>query len=62
VEGRGRGVGRRPCRIQIVGSPATPVAQLRRLREATGADELAVTTIAHDPADRLRSYELPAAG
>ncbi|MFF4594205.1 MsnO8 family LLM class oxidoreductase [Amycolatopsis sp. NPDC001319] len=43
---------------QIVGSPATVVAQLRRLQQAIGADELAVTTITHDPADRLRSYEL----
>ncbi|MCU1617291.1 MAG: hypothetical protein JWO98_4831 [Frankiales bacterium] len=30
-------------------------------REATGADELLVTTITDHPADRVRSYELPAA-
>ena len=30
----------------------------RTLRDATGADELLVTTITHDHADRVRSYEL----
>jgi hypothetical protein len=29
-----------------------------QLREATDADELAITTITHDHADRLHSYEL----
>jgi len=28
------------------------------LRDATGADELIITTITHDHADRVRSYEL----
>ena len=32
--------------------------QLERLRDATGADELIITTITHDHADRVRSYEL----
>ncbi len=32
--------------------------QLEQLRDATGADELLVTTITHDHADRVRSYEL----
>ncbi len=31
---------------------------LAQLRDATGADELAITTITHDHADRVRSYEL----
>jgi luciferase family oxidoreductase group 1 len=43
---------------QLVGSPATVVARLRELQRATGADELAITTITHEHADRLRSYEL----
>nr|WP_218922141.1 LLM class flavin-dependent oxidoreductase [Kibdelosporangium phytohabitans] len=43
---------------QFVGSPRTVVAKLRQLQEATGADELAVTTITHGHADRVRSYEL----
>lgn len=33
-------------------------ARLRQLQEATGADELIVTTITHAPADRVRWYEL----
>ena len=32
--------------------------QLERLVAVTGADELAVTTMTHDHADRVRSYEL----
>ena len=43
---------------QFVGSPATVAGHLERLRDATGADELIVTTITHDHADRVRSYEL----
>jgi alkanesulfonate monooxygenase SsuD/methylene tetrahydromethanopterin reductase-like flavin-dependent oxidoreductase (luciferase family) len=43
---------------QFVGSPATVADELERLRDATGADELIVTTITHDHADRVRSYEL----
>jgi hypothetical protein len=31
------------------------------LRDVTGADELLVTTITHDHADRVRSYALLAA-
>jgi len=31
-------------------------AGLERLTEATGADELVITTITHDHADRVRSY------
>lgn len=43
---------------QIVGSPQTVAAGLDLLAEATGADELVITTITHDHADRVRSYEL----
>ena len=43
---------------QFVGSPATVVDGLIRLRDATGADELVITTITHDHCDRVRSYEL----
>ncbi|HVW44898.1 MAG TPA: LLM class flavin-dependent oxidoreductase [Amycolatopsis sp.] len=43
---------------QFVGSAATVSARLRQLQEATGADELVITTITHDHADRVRSYQL----
>ncbi|WP_261562045.1 LLM class flavin-dependent oxidoreductase [Frankia tisae] len=43
---------------QFVGGPATVVRKLETLRNVTGADELIITTIAHDHADRVRSYEL----
>jgi alkanesulfonate monooxygenase SsuD/methylene tetrahydromethanopterin reductase-like flavin-dependent oxidoreductase (luciferase family) len=43
---------------QFVGSPKQVAGQLEQLREATGADELIITTIAHDHADRVHSYEL----
>lgn len=43
---------------QFVGAPETVTEQLDVLQRATGADELLVTTITHDHADRLRSYEL----
>jgi luciferase family oxidoreductase group 1 len=43
---------------QLVGSPSTVAAKLRQLQDSTGADELVVTTITHDHADRVRSYEL----
>ncbi|GGN69052.1 putative monooxygenase (luciferase-like) [Actinoplanes lobatus] len=43
---------------QFVGSPQTVAERLETLRRVTGADELLVTTIAHDHADRVRSYEL----
>ena len=43
---------------QFVGSPATVAERLRVLQRVTGADELLVTTITHDHADRVRSYEL----
>jgi len=43
---------------QFVGTPVQVADQLERLRDATEADELLVTTITHDHADRVRSYEL----
>ena len=43
---------------QFVGTPAQVADHLEILRDATGADELVITTITHDHADRLRSYEL----
>jgi alkanesulfonate monooxygenase SsuD/methylene tetrahydromethanopterin reductase-like flavin-dependent oxidoreductase (luciferase family) len=43
---------------QFVGSPEQVAGQLEQLRDATGADELIVTTITHDHADRVRSYQL----
>jgi len=43
---------------QFVGSPARVADQLEQLQEAVGADELLITTITHDHADRVRSYEL----
>jgi alkanesulfonate monooxygenase SsuD/methylene tetrahydromethanopterin reductase-like flavin-dependent oxidoreductase (luciferase family) len=43
---------------QIVGSPATVVERLDTLARVTGADELVVTTITTEHADRVRSTEL----
>lgn len=43
---------------QFVGSPPTVARQLAILARATAADELLITTITSDPADRERSVEL----
>jgi alkanesulfonate monooxygenase SsuD/methylene tetrahydromethanopterin reductase-like flavin-dependent oxidoreductase (luciferase family) len=43
---------------QFAGSPATVARHLRVLADATGADELLVTTITYSHADRVRSFEL----
>lgn len=43
---------------RFVGSAGRVADQLEQLQEATGADELLITTITHDHADRVRSYEL----
>lgn len=43
---------------QFVGTPGRVADQLEQLQEATGADELIITTITHGHADRVRSYEL----
>ncbi len=43
---------------QFTGSPKQVADQLEQLQEATAADELVITTITHDHADRVRSYQL----
>ncbi|MET4225336.1 LLM class flavin-dependent oxidoreductase [Oerskovia enterophila] len=43
---------------RFVGSPETVVERLETLARVTVADEIVVTTVAHDPADRARSFEL----
>ena len=43
---------------QFVGSPSQVADKLEQLRDATDADELLITTITHDHADRVRSYQL----
>ena len=45
-------------RTQVVGSAEQVVEQLDRIIDVTGADELVVTTMTHDHADRVRPYEL----
>lgn len=42
----------------IIGSPETVYKGLETLLADTGADELMITTMVHDQADRVRSYEL----
>ena len=46
---------------QFTGSADVVAERLETLRRVTGADELLITSITHDPADRERSYELLAA-
>ena len=41
----------------FVGSPATVRQQLTRLADAAGVDEIMITTMTHEHADRRRSYE-----
>ena len=43
---------------RFIGTPDEVAAQLRTLQRATGADELLISTTAHDPAVRRRSFEL----
>ncbi|MFJ6054104.1 LLM class flavin-dependent oxidoreductase [Streptomyces sp. NPDC092307] len=43
---------------RFVGSARTVADHLERLQEATGADELLITTITHEHADRVHSYRL----
>jgi alkanesulfonate monooxygenase SsuD/methylene tetrahydromethanopterin reductase-like flavin-dependent oxidoreductase (luciferase family) len=45
---------------QIIGAPETVRSGLADLLKATAADELMLTTMVYDPADRLRSFELVA--
>jgi alkanesulfonate monooxygenase SsuD/methylene tetrahydromethanopterin reductase-like flavin-dependent oxidoreductase (luciferase family) len=46
---------------QIIGAPDTVRKGLTELLEATAADELMITTMVFDPADRLHSFDLLAA-
>ncbi len=43
---------------QFTGTPGQVADRLEILRDATGADEIIVTTITHDHADRVASYRL----
>ncbi|WP_326558160.1 LLM class flavin-dependent oxidoreductase [Micromonospora sp. NBC_01796] len=43
---------------QFVGTPGQVADRLEQLRDATGADELVLTTVTHDHDDRVRSYRL----
>ncbi|QRY64051.1 LLM class flavin-dependent oxidoreductase [Gordonia sp. PDNC005] len=43
---------------RFVGTPVEVADHLERLRDATDADELVITTITHGHAERVRSYEL----
>ncbi|MET0789999.1 MAG: LLM class flavin-dependent oxidoreductase [Polyangiaceae bacterium] len=45
-------------RLQIVGTPEAARAGIERVAELTQADEVMIATHAHDPAARVRSYEL----
>ncbi|MET0899693.1 MAG: LLM class flavin-dependent oxidoreductase [Mycobacterium sp.] len=45
---------------QFVGDPDEVIARLETLQRVTGADELVITSVAHDHQDRLRSHELVA--
>jgi len=45
-------------RNHVVGDPSTVRDGLDELVARTGADELMITTMAHDPADRIRSLQL----
>ena len=42
----------------MIGGPETVSSKLDEFAERTGADELMITTMVHDHADRIRSYEL----
>ena len=48
-------------RLQIVGTPERVREAIERVAAATQADEVMIATHAHDPAQRVRSYELIAA-
>ena len=43
---------------RFTGTPGQVADRLETLRDATGADELIITTITHDHADRVASYRL----
>ena len=42
----------------MIGGPETVKGKLDAFAERTAADELMITTMVHDHADRIRSYEL----
>jgi len=44
--------------LQIVGTPALVRERIETLARRTQADEVMLTTVTHDPAARLRSYQL----
>jgi luciferase family oxidoreductase group 1 len=44
--------------LQIIGTPSTVRERIEALVRRTQADEVMVTTVTHDPAARLRSYQL----
>ncbi|HEY6080460.1 MAG TPA: LLM class flavin-dependent oxidoreductase [Polyangiaceae bacterium] len=44
--------------LQIVGTPASVCERIESLAARTRADEVMITTVTHDPAARLRSYQL----
>lgn len=44
----------------IIGNPEEVHVRLQEVQARYGADELMLVTITHDPADRLKSYELVA--
>ena len=49
-----------PARCSIAGSPETVRARIEALVEQTAADEVMISSMIHDHAARLRSYELVA--
>jgi len=44
--------------LQIIGTPSSVRERIETLARRTQADEVMVTTVTHDPAARLRSYQL----
>ena len=47
-----------PAQLCVISGGEVVADKLDQLRMATGADELAITTITHQHRDRVRSYEL----
>jgi alkanesulfonate monooxygenase SsuD/methylene tetrahydromethanopterin reductase-like flavin-dependent oxidoreductase (luciferase family) len=47
--------------LQIIGTPSSVRERIETLARRTRADEVMITTVTHDPAARLRSYQLLAA-
>ncbi|MQA12780.1 MAG: MsnO8 family LLM class oxidoreductase [Pseudonocardiaceae bacterium] len=60
LTGRDRAVIAQWTEGHVVGTPDAVREQLADLQDRTGADELMISTMLHDPADRLHSYELVA--